>query len=166
LFQFQSGAIQSQLANKHRILLKVSIPKWCDSKIGESFFLTFFFVFQFQSGAIQRTGTSVTGSINGSFNSKVVRFKDLCKAGTVVIGLFQFQSGAIQRQRLRRIRIERKRFNSKVVRFKATRKNFFKSSTVMFQFQSGAIQSRSRKSTTRTRKTFQFQSGAIQRYNQ
>ena len=122
LFQFQSGAIQSD-----NMTVKGNCIVW----------------FQFQSGAIQscasvsassRAGSSFNskvvrfkakqerkpGADFGCFNSKVVRFK-VCAAlfPAALIVLFQFQSGAIQR------------FFS----------DCFYCFFVQFQFQSGAIQS-------------------------
>jgi len=56
----------------------VSIPKWCDSKLLKHPLFFDRAVFQFQSGAIQRNGWLVETKVHkGSFNSKVVRFKDL-----------------------------------------------------------------------------------------
>jgi len=53
-FQFQSGAIQSPSDLVGTFILGVSIPKWCDSKSANVYFIS---------------------RLIWSFNSKVVRFK-------------------------------------------------------------------------------------------
>ena len=54
VFQFQSGAIQRIGVSYHLLqLIRVSIPKWCDSKNANSTIQNGCILFQFQSGAIQ-----------------------------------------------------------------------------------------------------------------
>ena len=121
MFQFQSGAIQSDPSAERSRATMVSIPKWCDSKI---------------------SGTLLLSRILLRFNSKVVRFK--VNRLSLFSGwwfLFQFQSGAIQSNFHLMEQTFLLCFNSKVVRFKAFHRLKTSIRLTWFQFQSGAIQS-------------------------
>ena len=108
-------------------------------------------------------GLTKLNNVPKSFNSKVVRFKELIKS---LIG----SSLACFNSKVVRFKDDKERltnpkyfsFNSKVVRFKVTRVSISPKAT-SFQFQSGSIQRVHKFSFSSVNNEFQFQSGAIQR---
>ena len=77
VFQFQTGAIKSQLMDGRDIHFQNP--------------------FQFQTGAIKRYGVlGTSGNAGVRFNSKLVRLKGSANESRMPLSQFQFQTGAIK----------------------------------------------------------------------
>ena len=121
--------------------------------------------FQFQTGSIKSQKSFQSLFTSASFNSKLVRLKELRTEGNDYdLTMFQFQTGSIKSRRLglmkviadysfnsKLVRLKVNRidnslcgffcFNSKLVRLKAKNRTETLFSSVLFQFQTGSIKS-------------------------
>ncbi len=86
------------VTNYLSIFPKVSIPKWCDCESSNELFKYF----------------------SKSFNSKMVRLRELAGSKSLLMKMFQFQNGAIASRYCHLDMELLRRFNSKMVRLRGT----------------------------------------------